>query len=65
MRKLSRSVYRGSIRIDIPDLPAWLSDWVSHVISMLGAGDKPTAPFYPHRIHTLLHHVELLRTLPV
>ena len=65
MRKLSRSVCRGSVGIDIPDLPAWLSDWVGHVISMLGAGDKPTAPFHPYRIYTLLHYVELLRTLPV
>jgi hypothetical protein len=53
------------VGIDIPDLPAWLSNWVGHVISMLGTGDRPAAPFHPHRIYTLLHHVEPLCTLPV
>jgi hypothetical protein len=53
------------VGIDIPDLPAWLSDWAGQVISMLGAGDRPATPFHSHRIYTLLHHVELLRTLPV
>jgi hypothetical protein len=35
------------------------------VVSTLGAGDRPAPLSYLYRIYTLLHHVELLRTLPV
>jgi hypothetical protein len=52
---LTLAIIFNDVEIDISDLPALLSNWVGHVISMLGAGDRPAAPFHSHRIYTLLY----------
>jgi hypothetical protein len=42
----------GIFGIHILDLPTWFCCWGGHVISTLGAGDKPAHPFHLDRIYT-------------
>jgi hypothetical protein len=56
--------FMNLVGIHILDLPAWYYGWVGHVISMLGAGDRPAAPFHLDRIYTLLHYIEPLCPMP-
>jgi hypothetical protein len=61
---IDNSVNLDTVGIDIPDLSAWFCDWVGHVTSMFGAGDRPAHVLYSDRIYTLLHHVEPLCPMP-